>query len=121
MRRSRRVACKAKVQLSWVAENGEACGALVTCHDISQEGMQLRSPAPVPVRSSVQFLITGSPLQGTGTVRSSTRVGAGFVVGVTFAVPLRVDPATTVIPGIQVVEVFGMPGAGEAANSRRSS
>jgi hypothetical protein len=32
-----------------------------------------------------------------------------------------VDPAITVIPGIQVVEVFGMPGAGEAANSRRSS
>jgi hypothetical protein len=110
MRRSRRVACKAKVQLSWVAENGEACGALVTCHDISQEGMQLRSPAPVPVRSSVQYLITGSPLQGSGTVRSSARVGGAFVVGVTFAVPLRVDPATTAIPGIQVVEVFGVPG-----------
>ena len=115
------MACKAKVQLSWVAENGEVCSALVMCHDISQEGMQLRSPAPVPVRSSVQYLISGSPLQGTGTVRSSTRAGAGFVVGLTFAVPLRVDPATTPIPGIQVLEVFDLSGAVAAANFRRSS
>jgi PilZ domain len=103
-----------------MAENGEACGALVTCTDISQEGMQLRSPAPVPVRSSVQYLITGSPLQGSGTVRSSTRVGGAFVVGVTFAAPLRVDPATTPISGIQIVEMFQVPGA-SGDTTRQSS
>ena len=68
--------------------------------------MQLTSPAEVPVRRPVQFLITGSPLQGSGTVRSCTRIGGKFILGVTFAAPLRMDPATTPIPGIEVVEVF---------------
>ena len=105
------MACRAKVQLSWLAENGEPCRAFGTCNDISQEGMQLTSPAPVPVRSAVQFLITGSPLQGSGTVRSCSRTGNKFIVGVTFAEPLRVDPATTPIPGIELTEVFLPPGA----------
>ena len=116
MRRSRRVACHAKVQLSWLAENGDACRALGMCNDISQEGMQLVSPAAVPVRSAVQFLITGSPLQGSGTVRSCSRSAGKFIVGVTFAAPLRVDPATTPIPGIELTEVFGAPGTESGSN-----
>ena len=80
------------------------------CTDISQEGMQVTSPAAIAVRTALQFLVPNSPLQGSGTVRSCTRNGAKFMVGVTFSVPLKVDPATTPIPGVEVVEVFGVPG-----------
>ena len=118
MRRSRRVACKAKVQLSWLADNGVPNSTFGECKDISQEGMQVVVPAGVPVRTAVQFMISGSPLQGSGTVRSCTRNASKFTVGVTFAVQLRMDPATTPIPGIEIIEVFG--GAqGPAANATK--
>jgi hypothetical protein len=118
MRRSRRVACRAKVQLNWVGESGAASSALGQCKDISQEGMQVVMPAALGVRTPVQFMITGSPLQGSGTVRSCTRDGSKYMIGVTFAVQLRVDPAATPIPGIEVVEVFGVPG-GTGANLQK--
>ncbi len=72
--------------------------------------MQVVVQAPVPTRNAVQFLVSGSPLQGSGTVRSCTRNGAQYVLGITFAVQLRVDPATTPVPGIEILEVFGPPG-----------
>ena len=110
LRRSRRVACQAKMQLSWVTATGEPCSALTMCTDLSQEGMQVTSPAAIPLRTNVQFLVPGSPLQGSGTVRSCSRNGGKFAVGLTFSVPLKVDPATTPIPGVDVREVFGTPG-----------
>jgi hypothetical protein len=81
------------------------------CTDLSQEGMQVSSQAEIPLRSNVQFLITGSPVQGSGSVRSCTRSGAKFIIGLTFSVPLKMDPATTPIPGVELVEVFN-PAAG---------
>lgn len=114
MRRSRRVACRAKVQLSWLT-NGEPAGALVMAKDISQEGMQLEAPAAIPARTAVQFRVAGSPVHGSGTVRSCTRVGGKFILGLTFAVPLKLDPATTPIPGIEIIEAFSAPGAASEA------
>jgi hypothetical protein len=117
LRRSRRVACKAKVQLSWVAASGELCGCLGTCTDISQDGMQINVQAAIPLRSSLHFLVPNSPLQGSGSVRSCVRTGSKYAIGLTFSTPLRVDPATTPIPGVEVVEVFS-GAAGEGAGKQ---
>jgi len=103
------VACKAKVQLSWISADGTPCGTLCNCKDISQEGMQLVAMAAIPPRTSVQFLIPNSPLQGSGTVRSCAGSGSKYMIGLTFATQLRIDPATTPIPGIEIIEVFGAP------------
>ena len=72
--------------------------------------MQLVAMAAIPPRTSVQFLIPNSPLQGSGTVRSCAGSGSKYMIGLTFATQLRIDPATTPIPGIEIIEVFGAPG-----------
>jgi hypothetical protein len=92
LRRHDREQIDRAVQVEWPGDTGIVCFARCRCIDISQSGMRLNSPEPMPVRTSVNFQIEGTAFNGCAWVRSCVRSGLRYLIGMEFGGGLRWKP-----------------------------
>jgi hypothetical protein len=92
LRRHSRSEIDHKVRLMWTGEGGQNFYARGRCVDISQSGMRVDSPEPIPVRSYVSFQFDGTRFEGSASVRSCSRKGLRHLIGLEFGSGLKWDP-----------------------------
>jgi PilZ domain len=85
-RRYDRYSISASLQIGWDTESGEARFSQAKCLDVSDQGMRLETPQPIPVRSLIMIRANtrGLRIPGQGSVRYCIRSGQGYRVGVEF-------------------------------------
>jgi len=100
MRRHERFLLDAPVQVCWTNANGGDSYARCRCMNISESGIRLDSPQAIPLRTSICFQVDGEDFRGTAWVRSCTRVGMNYHLGLEFGgglkwrrPPSKPDPA----------------------------
>jgi hypothetical protein len=91
LRRHHRLAFSGTVDLSWIDPRGQVKYARAKCLDLSETGLRLESPEPVPAHTSVSIRAERLRLSGPATVRHVVRLGAKFILGLELstAVPER--------------------------------
>jgi hypothetical protein len=89
IRRHHRIPYAGRVRISWEGPQGLTRFALGKCFDISEEGMRIEAPEPVPLYSNVSLQADQLNLTGSATVKYSTRVGAKFILGLEMTQALR--------------------------------
>jgi PilZ domain len=92
MRRHRRRFYNGAVRVSWTDSSGDTKYVRGTCVDVSEGGLRLEGPEPIPVRSYIGVSADRIKLAGTASVRSMVRHGAKYLLGVELSQPLRTDP-----------------------------
>lgn len=80
-RRHRRIPYLGPIQISWESY-GQTRFAQGKCLDISENGLRIEVPIPVPVRTSIVLRAERIQLSGSATVRYSTRYGAKYILGI---------------------------------------
>lgn len=89
MRRHARSRLELPVELSWADPHGAGMAARGKCINISESGLRLNLPVPVPAGAYVNFRVSRMGLGGAGSVRYSRRDGVNFIVGLEFCGGLR--------------------------------
>lgn len=85
LRRSPRIPLRDRVQLSWTAADGTPCYATGMTTDVSERGLRIESPNPLPERSIIAFRLANHRLHGSGSVRSCQRIGLNYTIGLEFS------------------------------------
>ncbi len=73
------------VRLSWEDARGEARFAQAKCIDVSESGMRIESPVPIPSGTRIQLNAERIKLSGTATVKHAARYGSKYVLGIELA------------------------------------
>jgi hypothetical protein len=81
LRRHHRLLYTGHVDLSWTDTRGQVKFVRTKCLDISDNGISVQAPEPIPVRSSVSLRAERLNLSGSATVRHVIRIGAKFILG----------------------------------------
>ena len=89
LRRTKRVEHKGRVSLSWSDSTGAVCSCLGDCIDLSAAGMRVRVPSPVPNKAYVALRFKEAGLHGAASVKSCSRKGLSYAVGLEFTSGLR--------------------------------
>lgn len=84
LRRFARVPLRDRVQLTWTSDDGIACYANGFTADVSERGLRIVTPHPVPERAMVTFRLAKNALHGSGSVRSCRRTGMDYAIGLEF-------------------------------------
>jgi PilZ domain-containing protein len=80
-RRHHRAACTGPVRLSWEDASGHPAYAQGKCIDISEGGLKIEIPCPIPLRGYVSWRADRIGLAGSASVRYVLRCGAKYTVG----------------------------------------
>lgn len=91
LRRHTRSPLDSTVRLGWQDDQGVQRVVKGRCVDISARGIGILLDESVPLRSYLQFRVEGLYFAGSGSVRSVSRRGMKFLVGIEFAGTLRWD------------------------------
>ena len=81
IRRHRRIPYVGPVRISW-DDRGQPRFALAKCIDISEAGLCIESPEPVPQGASIQVGADRIKLAGSATVKHVVRNGSKYLLGV---------------------------------------
>jgi hypothetical protein len=81
IRRHRRIPYVGPIRISW-EEQGQARFALAKCIDISETGLRIESPEPVPTGASIHIGAERIKLAGAATVKHVVRNGSKYLLGV---------------------------------------
>ena len=73
-----------KINLTWATENGDPCARNGDCLDVSSTGIRIKVDAPIPTRTVVTVRARELELHGSASVRSCTRFGAKYIIGLEF-------------------------------------
>ena len=84
LRRAGRTPYSGKVNLNWASENGDPCARNGECLDVSSSGLKIKVDAPIATRTVVTVRARELELHGSASVRSCTRAGAKFIIGLEF-------------------------------------
>lgn len=87
-RRHRRIPYLGSIQISWESY-GQARFAQGKCLDISESGLRIEVPVPVPMRTSVFLRADRIQLSGAATVRHLSRYGAKYILGIEMSQALQ--------------------------------
>jgi hypothetical protein len=80
-RRHRRIPFIGSIQIGWEA-SGQARFARGKCIDISESGVRMEVPVPVPMRANVSIHAEKIRLNGSATVRHVERYGSKYILGI---------------------------------------
>jgi hypothetical protein len=80
IRRHRRIPYTGPIRVSW-DERGEPRFAMGKCVDISEDGLRIEVPKPVPRGASIHLAAERIKLAGAATVKHSARRGAMYLLG----------------------------------------
>ena len=82
VRRHSRVPLIGPVRVSWEDQRGEARFAPARCIDVSESGMRLESPVPIPAGARVLLNAERIKLSGAATVRHVARYSGKYILGI---------------------------------------
>jgi hypothetical protein len=80
-RRHRRMPYIGSIQIGWEA-SGQARFAQGKCIDISESGLRMEVPVPVPLRTTISIRAEKITLNGSATVRHVDRYGSKYILGI---------------------------------------
>ncbi|HML18027.1 MAG TPA: PilZ domain-containing protein [Bryobacteraceae bacterium] len=80
-RRHRRIPYIGPIQISWEA-SGQTRFAQGKCIDISESGLRIEVPAPVPPRANLSVRAERIKLSGSATVKHVARYGSKYILGI---------------------------------------
>ena len=92
LRRHERDACESILQIVWRDREGEEKYTNARTLDVSESGMRIEVPEPLPERSYVTLRADKLGLHGSASVRSCVRKGTRYLVGLEFSAGLRYKP-----------------------------
>ena len=78
--------------MRWKDRSGQEKFAKARSLDISERGMRIEVPEPLEKQAYVTLRSSALSLQGTASVRSCTRLGAKYLVGLEFSGGLKWKP-----------------------------
>lgn len=81
LRRHRRIPYFGPIRISW-EERGQPRFAMARCVDISDSGLRIESPVPVPSGAVIQLGAERIKLAGAAAVKHVVRNGSKFLLGV---------------------------------------
>lgn len=81
IRRHRRISYIGPVRISWQDGDGPPCYIQGKCLDVSEGGLRIESPQPIPARTLISLSAERLSLSGSATVRHTQRRGAKYVLG----------------------------------------
>jgi hypothetical protein len=84
-RRHRRVPWIGPVRLSWEDSRGETRFAHAKCIDVSESGMRIEAPVPVPSGTRILLNAERIKLSGAATVKHATRYSGKYIIGLELA------------------------------------
>lgn len=87
-RRHRRIPYIGSIQISWET-SGQARFAQGRCVDVSEGGLKLEVPVPVPLRTSIIMRSEKIQLSGSATVRHIARYGSKYILGIEMSQKLQ--------------------------------
>jgi hypothetical protein len=89
VRKHRRVPYMGPIRLSWEDERGQPKFVQSKCLDISESGLRVETPQPIPVRTCVMLRAERINLSGSATVRHSQRYGSKYILGIELSQALQ--------------------------------
>lgn len=89
VRRHHRVPYLGPVRISWQETDGNAQFANARCLEMSEGGLLIEVPAPIPVQTDLMLRAERLHLAGAATVKHTRRRGSRFLVGLELSQPLR--------------------------------
>ena len=95
LRRDGRKAFSGKISVTWSDEHGDPCTRNGECLDISTRGLKVKVDSEIPARTVVIVKARELDLHGSASVRSCTRVGARYILGLEFVGGLKWQPPET--------------------------
>ncbi len=93
-RRNKRVSLDSPIQISWQDQRGRPHCFQAIAIDISDAGIRVELPEPPGKTDTLQMRSVGLNLACSGSVRTCTRSGKKFLVGIEFAGQARFDRVT---------------------------
>lgn len=84
LRRDSRLAYKGKISLIWANDHGEPCARNGECIDVSSRGIKIKLDDQIPARTVVTVRARELALHGSASVRSCTRSGVRYILGLEF-------------------------------------
>ena len=85
MRRQARVEIAVPVDMMWTDRQGHERFATARSVDVCESGIRLQVPEALPERSFVRLRADRIALAGTASVRTCTKKGTKFIVGLEFS------------------------------------
>jgi hypothetical protein len=82
VRRHRRIPYIGPIRLSWEDERGQQKFVQSKCVDISESGLRVEAPQPIPLRTCLMLRAERINLSGAATVRHSQRYGSKYIIGI---------------------------------------
>jgi hypothetical protein len=90
IRRHPRVPHLGSVGVSWEDARGIPKYALARCVEISEGGVRIETPEPIPVYTNVSLRANHLNLSGCATVKHMARKGSKYVLGLEMSHPLAI-------------------------------
>ena len=87
-RRHHRAAHTGLIRLSWEDASGHLAYTQGKCVDISESGLRIETPCPIPLRTYVSLRADRIGLAGSASVRHVVRCGAKYTVGLELSQPI---------------------------------
>src|ERR1700685_1124885 len=92
IRRDERKTAAEQVEVTWKDRSGQEKFAKARSLDISAQGMRIEVPEPLEKQAYVSLRSDALALHGTASVRSCTRKGTKYLVGLEFSGGLKWKP-----------------------------
>ena len=96
IRRHERLPYLGPVFISWEDKHGLPKYAQARCRDVSEGGLRIEVPEPIPVHSRISLRADRIDLHGSATVKHIARYGSKYILGLNLSQALR-DKALAVI------------------------
>jgi hypothetical protein len=88
-RRSHRIPYLGRVRISWETTLGSSQYAVGRCLDVSETGLRIEVPEPIPARTTVLLQADQINLRGPATVKHVARQGSKYILGLELCQTLR--------------------------------
>jgi hypothetical protein len=88
-RRHHRIPYVGLIQISWEDASGRSHFAQAKCVDISETGLRVEAPEPIPVSTSVMLRAGRINLAGASRVKHLDRYGSKYILGLELSQALR--------------------------------
>jgi len=89
IRRHPRVPYLGRVRISWEDTHGTPKYALASCLNISEGGVSIETPEPIPVYTNVSLRADQVNLAGSAAVKHIARRGSKYILGLAMSQPVR--------------------------------
>jgi hypothetical protein len=89
IRRHHRIPYVGPIQVSWEDASGRSRFAQAKCIDLSETGVRVEAPEPIPISTCVMLRVDRIRLAGASRVKHVERYGSKYIVGLELTEALR--------------------------------